>query len=85
MPQWEQTATLLLNYIPDERWKELHQPEHCYGKAFNYSSTDSILQLGRHFVITTQLDLHLDLEVKQHCPTNNEKNYPNAAIQAMNP
>ena len=25
-------ATLLLNYIPDERWKELHQPTNCYGQ-----------------------------------------------------
>ena len=25
-------ATLLLNYIPDERWKELHQFGNCYGK-----------------------------------------------------
>ena len=26
------TAILLLNHIPDERWIELHRPEHCYGK-----------------------------------------------------
>ena len=25
-------ATLLLNYIPDERWVELHRPDNCYGK-----------------------------------------------------
>ena len=25
-------ATLILNKIPDERWRELHQPQHCYGK-----------------------------------------------------
>ena len=25
-------ATLLLNYIPDERWKELHQKDNCYGQ-----------------------------------------------------
>lgn len=25
-------ATLLLNQIPDERWRELHQPDHCYGQ-----------------------------------------------------
>ena len=25
-------ATLLLNYIPDERWTELHQQNNCYGQ-----------------------------------------------------
>ncbi len=25
-------AKLILNKIPDERWRELHQPQHCYGK-----------------------------------------------------
>ena len=25
-------ATVLLNYIPDERWTELHHPNNCYGK-----------------------------------------------------
>ena len=25
-------ATMLLNYIPDERWKELHQTKNCYGQ-----------------------------------------------------
>ena len=25
-------ATLLLNHIPDERWRELYQPKNCYGR-----------------------------------------------------
>ena len=27
-----QRAELLLNLFPDERWKELHRPEHNYGE-----------------------------------------------------
>ena len=42
------TATLLLNYIPDERWKELHQNKNCYGKYLILLKANSILQLGRH-------------------------------------
>ena len=26
------SATLLLNHFPDERWRELDQPNHCYGQ-----------------------------------------------------
>ena len=30
-----QRADLLLSAFPDERWQELHRPEHHYGKLLN--------------------------------------------------
>ena len=44
-------ATMLLNYIPDERWKELHQTKNCYGQYL------TVLQ-QTHFAIGKTLWQH---------------------------